>query len=452
MKLMVTKLKENLFVVLVACALAAMFPANGWAFVPGSGDPPAGKQAVPDRVIVKFKKGTLANSMAGVHAKFHTKSMRRLEALSAEVVDLPGKRSPKDLEALVEQYRQDPNVEYAEIDGIATVLDESSDIEPPEPAAAGPESEEVMTRGVERDIMTAGLGSVTGIEATAIAALTDDSQYNQLWGLKKIMANYAWRYQVGSSRVLVAVVDTGVDYTHEDLAGTVINGWDFVNNDADARDDHGHGTHVAGTIAATINNNKGIAGVSPNVQILAVKVLSASGSGSWSGVANGIVYAANRGAKVINLSLGGGASLTVKAAVDYAWSKGALVACAAGNSGPQQPIYPAAYPSCLAVGATDQNDQRASFSNYAPEGVAAPGVLILSTFPGNQYRSWNGTSMATPHVAGVAALIFSNDSYHRTNVRVRQILTTTTQDIGAPGKDPIFGYGRINAWRAVLSP
>jgi thermitase len=247
----------------------------------------------------------------------------------------------------------------------------------------------------------------------------------------------------------VAVVDTGVDYTHEDLAGTVRKGYDFVNDDTDAMDDQGHGTHVAGTIAATLNNNKGVVGVSPNVvRILAVKVCGVGGC-TWSNVASGIVYAADKQARVINLSLGGPeSSQTLKDAVNYAWNKGVLLACAAGNEGAGDPLYPAAYKRCLAVAATDENDARASFSQYAPDGVAAPGVSILSSLPGNNYESWSGTSMATPHVAGLAALLFSQNP-NRTNRRVREIIQGTTDDIGTAGKDPIFGYGRINASKAV---
>jgi thermitase len=453
----------------LAWALTLTGPPTGFAYVPDKDTPKLQAQEPSGRVIVKFKGKPTSQGIASLHGTMQAKSLSKFEALGAEVVEITGKRSKKDLEDIVAKYKQDPNVEFAELDGVMTILEEppmemgvpeDAHIEldqlylPVEEGApeGNPESP-IQTRGLKKDVL--GKRPVQRVEGPepveggveAISYVYNDPQ--KPWGIQKIYANYAWRTQVGTNKVIVAVVDTGVDRFHEDLQGTVINGRDFYNNDYDAADDHGHGTHVSGTIAATLNNNKGVTGVAPNVYILAVKVCSAGGSCPYSAIANGIIYAAQRGAKVINLSLGGSPSLTVQSAVAYAWNAGVLLACAAGNGGPGPTTYPAAYSQCLAVAATDQNDQRASFSQYAPNGVAAPGVGILSTLPSNRYASWSGTSMATPHVAGVASLLFSQDFWHRNNQRVRYILTATTRDIGASGKDPIFGYGRIDAWRAV---
>jgi len=435
------KSATKMLIVGAACSSVGICVMSSGAEYP----PPATTQAAAvatapgDEIIVKFKTGAAAAGVEATHSKSAKFAIAARSALplGVELVRFATKRTPAELQAIVAEYRKDPDVEYAEVNGIMTIQ------QAPKPAVQALPQLQAVPK-------LTPLLPIGPLIFLPLCAGSDDPQYPNLWGIKKIKADCAWDTNIGAGNIRVAVVDTGVDYNHEDLAGTVIKGYDFVNNDNDPKDDQGHGTHVAGTIAATINNNKGVVGVGPNVKILAVKVLGANGSGSYSGVAKGIIYAADNGARVINLSLGGGPSQTVKNAVDYAWSKGVLLACAAGNSAPTTtaPGYPAAYPSCLGVAATDQNDQRASFSQYAPDGVAAPGVTILSTTMGNTYGNKNGTSMATPHVAGLAGLLFAQNP-NRTNARVRQILIATTDDIGAPGKDPIFGFGRINAQKAV---
>jgi len=430
----------KMLIVGAACASVGIFVMASRAEYPAPTATQAAAVATApgDEIIVKFKTGAAAAGVEAAHSKSAKFAIaaRRGEALGVEVVKLATKRSPAELQAIVAEYRKDPNVEYAEVNGIMTVM------QTPKPATP----ERPQLQAVPKLTPFLPIGPIIILP---LCPGSDDAQYPSLWGIKKIKADCAWDTNIGAGNIKVAVVDTGVDYNHEDLAGTVIKGYDFVNNDNDPKDDQGHGTHVAGTIAATINNNKGVVGVGPNVKILAVKVCNSGGSCPYSAIANGIIYAADNGARVINLSLGGGPSQTVKNAVDYAWNKGVMLACAAGNGGPGPTTYPGAYPSCLAVAATDQNDQRAGFSQYAPDGVSAPGVSILSSLPNNQYASWNGTSMATPHVAGLAGLLFAQNP-NRTNARVRQILTATTDDIGAPGKDGIFGFGRINAQKAVL--
>jgi len=282
----------------------------------------------------------------------------------------------------------------------------------------------------------------------------NDPLYPQQWGLGSIAATGAWDVTKGSGAVVVAAVDTGVDYTHPDLVGRVdtANDYDFVNGDSDAMDDNDHGTHVAGIIAATMDNSIGITGVAPKCRILPIKVLSAAGWGDSAGVAAGIRYAADHGAKVINLSLAGSADAFMGAAVAYAQSKGAVVVAAAGNEGVADGAdYPARYPNVIGVGAVDSRGARASFSNYGTGvDVAAPGVGILSTVPGDGYESWSGTSMASPFVSAVAALVIGAAP----NLGASAVIARVT---GAGRVTPLssslgLGTGIVNAAKAVGPP
>jgi len=311
--------------------------------------------------------------------------------------------------------------------------------------------------GAYVDDVIAQLRDVPGIkyiepDYIATAFFTpDDPMFSQQYGPQSIRAPQAWDVQTGSENVIVAVVDTGVDYTHEDLYGRVIRGYDYVNNDADPMDDQGHGTHCAGIIGATLNNRVGIAGVS-RVSIMAVKALDSQGSGYYSWISSGIRYAVDNGADVISMSLGGPSdSQVMRDACDYAWNNGVLVVAAAGNDYGGAVSYPARYGSVMAVSAIDSRDRLASYSNVGPEvEVCAPGSSVLSTYPGNQYKSMSGTSMACPHVAGVAGLVFSENPY-LSNVDVRNILCDTAIDLGSYGQDTAFGYGKVNAEGAVLA-
>lgn len=314
-------------------------------------------------------------------------------------------------------------------------------------------AERMQTNGRSLDgIITAltNTGLVEYAEKNYIATIDwtpNDPSFGSQWGPKKVSAPQAWDVTRGSSSVVIAVVDTGVDLDHPDLASKVLTGndYDFVNSDSSAQDDNGHGTHVAGIAAAATNNSTGIAGMCPNCMILPVKVLNSQGSGTYSAIANGIRYAADQGAKVINLSLGGtSGSTTLQSAVDYANSKGVLVACAAGNTGNTTINYPAYYSSCVAVASTDSNDNRSSFSTYGSwVDTSAPGSSIYATYYNNTYATLNGTSMATPHVAGLAGLLFSQG---RTQSAVRTRLTSSTYT------DAINTTSiprRINAYKAV---
>jgi subtilisin family serine protease len=231
------------------------------------------------------------------------------------------------------------------------------------------------------------------------------------WGLPLIGAPAAWDTSTGTDGPILAVVDTGVDATHPDLDGRVLPGIDLVNGDDDATDDNGHGTHVAGIMAATGNDGIGGAGVCWGCRILPVKALDAAGTGVYSTLAAGITWATDQGAEVINLSLGGSQdSLTLRAAVAYAQEHGAVVVAAAGNSGASAPFYPAAFDGVIAVGAEKVDNGRYDFSDYGPAwvDVAAPGCTE-STWPGGAYASLCGTSMAAPIVSGSIGLLLAAD-------------------------------------------
>lgn len=272
------------------------------------------------------------------------------------------------------------------------------------------------------------------------------------WHLPKIQAPTAWDTTTGSAAITVAVIDTGVAASHPDLAGKILSGYDFVANDSDPTDENGHGTAVSGTISPNTNNGTGVAGVSWATPILPVRVLDASGSGTYSAISNGITYAADRGARILNLSLGGtSSSTTLQSAVNYAWNKGCVVIAAAGNNGNSTPCYPAACTNVVAVSATDSNDVRPSWSNFGSYvDLAAPGVSITTTYTSNSYVSISGTSFSSPITAGVAALMASVNPA-LTNANLVSLLVSSTDDIGTAGYDVYYGSGRVNASRAVAA-
>ncbi|MEN6560639.1 MAG: S8 family peptidase [Acidobacteriota bacterium] len=278
-----------------------------------------------------------------------------------------------------------------------------------------------------------------------------------------IKAVKAWDQAKGDDGTVIAVIDTGVDFSHPDLAAKLAGyGHDFVNDDDEASDDHWHGTFVAGVAAADTNNAVGIAGVAWNCRVLPVKVMDAQGNGYYSWIIDGITWAADHGADVINLSLGGDIDDPfLEEACRYAHDKGVVIVAAAGNDGLAGVLYPAAYDDyVLAVAASDYNDQIADFSNYGPQmDVAAPGVWILGPAPqsyvGQGYEPYlfaSGTSAASPNVAGMAALLKSAKP-DLTADQIMQIIRYTADDINKatlPGRDDRAGYGRINMERALV--
>jgi subtilisin family serine protease len=309
------------------------------------------------------------------------------------------------------------------------------------------------------------------------AMVPNDPHWGSQWGPAKVNAPLAWDATTGSDDLVVAVLDSGVDVDHPDLVGQLwvnageiagngldddgngkiddINGWRFYHRsdntpaeDNDIDDQYRHGTHVSGIVAAAGNNGVGVAGMAWGCRLMTVRVLDAVGRGWYSDVAAGIVYAVDNGARIINLSLGGSEGDDMLGdAVAYADAHGVLVVAAAGNIeyGAYEVLYPAAYDAAVAVAATTSTDTRAYFSRYGPQvDIAAPGSTIYSTHVGGGYRYDSGTSMATPHVSGLAALIWS---YQPTLpiTDVKQLMVDTAVDINVPGWDQYTGWGRIDA-------
>jgi subtilisin len=270
------------------------------------------------------------------------------------------------------------------------------------------------------------------------------------WGVDRVDADLAWTTSKGTG-VKVAVVDTGIYTRHKDLKDNIKGGYNCIAESSDFNDDHGHGTHCAGIIAA-VDNTIGVIGVAPEAWLYGVKVLDASGSGYLSDCVQGIEWCVDNGMDVVSMSWGGyGDWPTLEDACDAAWAAGLVLVGAAGNEAYLSPdLMPAGYSSVIAVSATDSSDNLAYFSNYGYEiEVAAPGVSIYSTYLKNGYAYMSGTSMACPHVSGVAALILAVYPGY-TNDQVRQTLQNTAEDLGAPGWDIYYGYGLVDAEAAVV--
>ena len=403
------------------------------------GHRPAGPKFVPGEVIVKFKPGVAEVAIGAVHRRHGTAEFYRSALAGFRRARVP---QGKTVAQVVAAMRQEASVEYAEPNYIATSL---------------------MT--------------------------PSDPFYTYQWHMDNpdyggIHMEAAWDIQTGDAGVVVAVIDTGVAYKNygkrqnryykaPDLADTVfVPGYDFVENDALPGDDNSHGTHVAGTIAQSTNNGKGVAGVAFGTAIMPVKVLDQNGSGAYSWIADGIIWATDNGASVINLSLGGpDDSIMLKDAVAYAYNMGVTVIAAAGNDDKGTLLYPAAYDDyVIAVGATQYDENRAPYSNYGPSlDLVAPGGnvdldqngdgygdgVIQNTFNPNSknrkdfgYWFFDGTSMATPHVSGVAALLIA-EGVAATPDQVREALQSTAKDKGPSGRDAQYGWGIVDASAAL---
>jgi uncharacterized repeat protein (TIGR01451 family) len=382
----------------VVLLLFLVFPVGALA-APPPGVPLACLDFAAQEIVVGFREGVTPPEMAEIHRQTGGQVKQSIPELGAQVVTVPTGR----LAATIKAYGANPRIRYAEPNYVAESL-----VEP------------------------------------------DDTYFDKQWAMQKIEAPAAWDVTRGSTGVIIAILDTGVNTDHPDLTDKIVQSVNFT--DADTDDDiFGHGTHVAGIAAAATNNGIGVAGLGYDSSLMNVKVLRDNGSGYHSWIAAGITWAADNGAQVINMSLGGGSSSQLlEDAVNYAWSKGVVVVAAAGNNGNSYMVYPAGYANCIAVAATDAKDALASWSNYGDwVDLAAPGTGIYSTLNDDGYGYKSGTSMASPHVAGLAALVFTTVSDINgngfLNDEVRARIESTCDDIGVEG----IGSGRINAARAV---
>jgi thermitase len=291
----------------------------------------------------------------------------------------------------------------------------------------------------------------------ANAAIPNDPLFPEQWGIPQVNGPRAWDLSnISTATAFIAILDTGIDLDHQDLSDKVVINQNFT--DSNTTDDiYGHGTHVAGIAAAITDNMTGVAGMSFNsAQLMNIKVLGDNGSGFHSWIAQGVIFATDQGAKVINMSLGGPSpSSILRNAILYARDNGAVVIAAAGNSNSKRRQFPAGYNYPISVAATNRRDKKARFSNFGARwvDVAAPGVGILSTCPNHpnvigcfEYGSLNGTSMATPFVSGLAALLFATYP-SLTNLQVSKIIKKTCKDIKGTGN--LYRFGRINALRAI---
>ncbi len=445
------------------------YPSETGLTIQSSAAPPSEKalqvstEYAPDRLIVRYKTDQLRTESAMMSVQSVTNSKAGTSVVSDfQSEGIPGMQivqvTSNSLEGALKSYEDNPDVLY---------------VEPDYKISLSP----VEKTGKTQEISEFGITS---------ASYPNDPGYQYLWGLDNtgqapfygksdadIDAPEAWSSTTGSSSVIVAVVDTGVDYTHPDLAANIwqnsretingidddgngyiddIRGWNFNAKTNDPKDDNGHGTHCAGTIAAVGNNGVGVAGVGWNVKIMPLKFLNAAGSGYVSDAISAILYANKMGATVISNSWSGtGYTQSLKDAID---ASSAVVVCAAGNSGKNSdvnPQNPAAFQSAniISVAATDYNDNLASFSNYGSGSVdlAAPGVSIYSTTSSGSYRYLSGTSMATPHVSGVAALLKSKSPSLTGSAIKSKILSNVDIVSSLSGKTATSG--RLNAAKAL---
>lgn len=416
--------------IIVASFAALMMGFSAITFaVPGNAAPESSH--ITGQIMVKFRDNAAA---AGVLRQHGLSDGPGIGNTGAHLIKVP---AGKELQ-LIEALSRNPAVDYAEPDELVTAASDDQYF---------PQQYALQNVGQ----------SLTSTSGTLLAA---DGKADA-----DVDAVEAWGVTTGGG-TKVAILDTGVANVHDDIAPQVVGYANFVSADtkedpkANPEDKYGHGTHVAGIVAAKFNNKIGVAGVCPDCSILDVKVLNDTGSGSSSVIANGISWAADNGAKVINMSLGQRvSSRTLEAAVNYAWNKGVVIVAAAGNAGTQAKIYPGAYPNVIAVAATDNKDNKASFSTYGKwVDVAAPGVNVYSTFPNHEFvlgtqngRSMgydvaSGTSMASPVVAGVAALVWASQaSPDKASVRAK--IESTADPISGTGTD--WTHGRVNACKAV---
>jgi len=295
---------------------------------------------------------------------------------------------------------------------------------------------------------------VYALENVKIKGIKSQPAQTLTWNIDRVDAEISWGISTGDP-VKVGVIDTGIDLKHPDLQTNIKGGYNAIYPWKSPNDDNGHGTHVAGIIAA-LNNSIGVVGVGPKIDLYAIKVLNASGSGYLSDVIEGLDWAVSNGMQVVNMSLGTSQDVqSFHDAISNAYNAGIAIVAAAGNSGGAV-SYPAAYPEVIAVSATDEANQIASWSSRGPEvDLAAPGVNIYSTYKGSTYKTLSGTSMAAPHVTGAAALVIDtkrcdlDSDGNCTPAEVQQRLEQTAIDLGDRGRDNLYGAGLVNVYQAL---
>ena len=392
-----------------------------------------GIEYAPDQVLVKFKPSFTSQDVETTLAAYEAKMMKRIPRIDIYQLQIP---KGTTVEGMLYVLRQNPDVEYAAPNYKAYIT-----VTPRDPLFQYQYS---LYNDGQRIAPVDIPGAPTGKQNADIKAIS------------------AWDETKGNEDVIIAVLDTGADLNHIDIKNKIHStGYDFVNDDSDATDDHWHGTFVSGIAVAETNNREGIAGVAWNCKLLPIKTMDEEGAGYYSWIIEGIIWAADNGASVINLSLGGDvAHQSLENAVKYAFDKGVVVVAAAGNDS-NSVLYPAAYDAyCLAVAATDYEDLRTDWSNFGPEvDVAAPGDWIVSLYPeyltpiGFLPYAWgSGTSAATPHVAGLAALIKSVKPWLSPS-EVMNVIRYSADDVNSsdyPGEDEFIGYGRINMEKALV--
>ena len=408
----------------VIASLATALLGFGAVTAAGPGNAATEPQPATSQIIVKFRD---TGAAAGLLRQQGLSSGAVIGSTGAEVIKVPAGQES----SLIDTLRRNPAVEYAEPDEVVTAAT----------------NDQYFPR--QYALQNTGQSFTNTASTLTVPAGTADADVD---------AVEAWKLTTGRD-IRVAVLDSGVATDNADINPKVVLRANF-SSAATNEDNYGHGTHVAGIVAASYDNTAGVAGTCPDCTILAGKVLNDSGVGSSSSLANGINWAVTNGAKVINMSIGVRASRTLEAAINNAWSKGVVLVAAAGNGGNQTKIYPAAYPNVIAVAATDNKDAKASFSTYGASWVdiAAPGVNVYSTFPNHKFvigtqnnRSFgydvgNGTSMSSPIVAATAALVWSvNPAADNTSIRYK--VESTADKIS--GTTTFWAKGRVNTCRAV---
>ena len=434
---------------IAALALVAFtFTVHSSAQTPGAG------RFVAGEIVVKFRPGASANAKADAHRGAGGTQLAEIARTGLQRVAVRA----GDESAAVARYRRNPNVLYAEPNFVRSI-----------PAPANHSSGAELVPGDHYFDEQWALHN-TGQLFYCFPWIDGDLCFYIGTAGADIDAPEAWGVSTGNA-VTVAIIDSGIDYTHPDLVANYIGGYDYVSSDADPMDDHGHGTHVAGTIAAAVNNltgnpaeEEGVAGVAPNARILSYKVCGPDGHCNDFAIAQAIAQAVTDGARVINMSLGGpDYSQAMFDAVQDAWAAGLVIVAGAGNDGTTAPFYPAAFNNVISVAAFDEDHRRATFSNYGNwVDISAPGNVIMSSYPmascaasgvpGDTgcYTWLSGTSMASPHVAGAAALVWSRSDV-TTNSQVVDILLNSAnpQGVSAARLDSWTIHGGLNLHNAM---